>query len=218
MSFMNGNGQIKDLYDYAIKTGLTGNSCFSADNVGQYIETSIDAYSTYPLFLYIFGGNYNAKTLTRMMEVDFKSRLGTMAGLAGEGFESVVMLEPPLTPRTGLLQYVKVAHPGDYSLLVKPAKYRLEDFERYALEKRKPYLDDKTWYMYLFATKQEFQGKGYGKKLLDTLVGFAKERGFRLCLETNLDSNVGLYEHFGFRVMDSFRYKDAMDHFVMLYS
>lgn len=37
--------------------------------------------------------------------------------------------------------------------------YRLEEFEKYALEKRKPFLDEKTWYMYIFATSEDAQGK-----------------------------------------------------------
>ena len=78
-------------------------------------------------------------------------------------------------------------------------------------------MDKKTWYLYLFATKKEYQKLGFGKKLMEMVRSFADENGCRICLETDLERNVAMYEHFGFRMMDASVYKDNLKHFVMLY-
>ena len=151
-----------------------------------------------------------------MMTVDFKSRMSTMAGIASsDSFESVLLVMPPEVKKTGMREYFKTGRPGDYTLLLRPVMYRLENFEKFAGARRAKYLDPDTWYLYLFATKHAFQGQGYGRKLMDFMVSFAREKSCSLCLETNDHNNVGLYEHFGFRVVDESRYRNTLDHYIM---
>ena len=219
MSFGSINEQVKKLYDYASDQGFNRDLFFSADNQDGYMITSIEAFRQYPLFLHVFGGKYDEKTFMRMMSVDFKSRLNTLAGITtGGDYESVMLLEAPKTKKTGMLQYVMAADPGDYTLLVKPAMYKLEDFEKFAHEQRKDYLDDNTWYIYIFATKSEYMGHGYGRRLMDLILSYADKTGCRICLETNLNENVKMYEHFGFKTVSSSVYKDTLEHYVMLYT
>ncbi len=208
---------IEDLYSFACSRGFSREVFFSGENLDRYIEAVTDAFMDYPLFLHVFGGTYDDKTFSRMLAVDFKCRLNTIAGIASPGYESVMLIEPPGTAKTGMLQYVRSADTGSYGLLLKPAIYRLERFERYALKKRKGCLDDKTWYIYSFTTKREFQGKGYGKKLMELIVSYAEGKGLRICLETNSESNIGMYGHFGFESTDTSEYK-GMIHSVMLYT
>lgn len=216
MNTARSENQIKEFYGFASEQGVSEYLFFRAGNYERYIETAVDGYNGYPLFLHVFGGKYDEKTLERMMSVDFMSRLDTMAGIASSDHESVMMIEPPGTQKTGMMQYVRVADFGAYTLLFKPAMYRLEDFEKYALEKRKKFLDEKTWYIYLFATKKEFQGCGYGNKLMNTVLSFADDKGCNICLETNSEGNIAMYEHFGFVSEDMSEYKD-MKHCVMVY-
>ncbi|MCR5683980.1 MAG: GNAT family N-acetyltransferase [Lachnospiraceae bacterium] len=219
MSYANTDGYTEGFYDHCLQNGLSKEVFLSKDNIEKYIAASVDAYRDYPLFLHVFGGRYDEKTLGRMMSVDFRSRLGVMVGIAsGNEYESIMMIEPPLARKTGMAQYVKAANAADYSLIFKPAIYRQEDYEKFALNKRRAYLDEKTWYIYIFATRKEYQHKGHGKKLMNLMLSFADSTGSRLCLETNLSDNVGMYEHFGFKIMDSSTYKNALEHYVMLYT
>lgn len=219
MNSANIDGHITDLYDYALKQGFTEDVFLCHDNQDRYIETATDGYRAYPLFRHVFAGGYDEKTLSRMMSVDFKSRLGTTAGIASSSaYESVMLIEPPNAKKTGMLQYVRVADPGAYTMLLYHCTYRQEDFEKFALEKRKSWLDDKTWYIYIFATRHSLQGMGYGKKLMELMISYADRRGYRLCLETNATGNVAMYGHFGFDTVDTSEYKDVLDHYVMLYT
>lgn len=218
MNSVKGEEAIQSLYSYAAAEGFPEDLFLSAANLPRYIDTAIDAYRDYPLFQYLFRGKYDEKTFCRMMSVDLTSRLSTMAGIAGgPDCASVMLIEPPMNKRVGMLQYFKVAAPADYTLLLKPVMYRLEDYERFARQKRTAWLDEATWYIYIFATKQEYQHRGYGRKLMELMISYAEQTGSRICLETNLADNVGLYEHFGFRTVETTVYGDALEHYVMLF-
>ncbi|MBQ7077086.1 MAG: GNAT family N-acetyltransferase [Lachnospiraceae bacterium] len=220
MSCTSSNKYLNELYDYARESGVSEIQFLSKDNISEFIKTSVDAYTNYPLFCNIFKGPVNRKTLSRMMLVDYKSRLhmDMIGGLtSSEKYEAVIMFEPPMTGKIGIREYMKVAKPLDYLMLLNPSFYRQEAYEDYSLEKRKPYLDDKTWYVYVFATKKECQRKGFGKPLINLLTSFAKEKGYRICLETDLKENVAMYEKFGFKLKDESVYKGNLNHYVLLY-
>ncbi len=216
MNFMNVDEHIKEFYDYAVHNGFSKEQFFSHDNLNGFIDTSIDGYSDYPLFMHVFENDISEKILRRMMNVDYRSRLNMMAGMASdEDFNSVMMIEPPLAKKIGMKEYVKIAHPADYALLFKKQMYRQEEYESFAFNKRKELLDDKTWYMYVFVTKKNEQRKGHGKKLMNLMLKFADEKGYRIVLETDLKDNVPMYEKFGFTVMGESVYKDELNHYVM---
>lgn len=210
------NRYSEEFVNYCLQKGFPEKLFFNEANLDEYIETVVDAYNGYPVFLHVFNGKYDAKTLTRMLRVDFKSRVGKTLGIATDNYESVLLFEPPKNPKTGIVQYIKTADLSSIPLFFKSATSRMGAFEEYALKKRRTYLDDKTWYIYIFTTKKAYQRRGYGKGLMNLLVSFAKERGYRLCLETNLAANIKLYESFGFSLMDSSVYKGRLEHYVML--
>ena len=218
MSYMNDNSYIQTLYEYATDHGLPKECLFSKETQDNYINTSIDAYRDYALFQYLFKRKYDEDIFSRLMTVDFRSRKGIMAGLStSDNYESVMLLEPPNSKSTGMIDYVKVARLKDYGLLLCPVMYRMEVFEKYSLGKRKEFLDDNTWYMYVFATKEQYKGQGYGRKLIDVFLSYINENGYRICLETNDKDNVSMYEHFGFETVATYSYQGALDHFIMMY-
>ncbi len=210
------NPYIRSFYDHAEKNGFSRTWMFNGDNLEQYIDTAIDAYSDYALFRHLFKGRYDPELFAHMMNVDFRSRLGITAGIASSGkYESIMLAEPPKTGKTGMSDYLNVARPGDFRLLLEPIIYRLESFEKYSRENRAEFLDDNTWYVYIFATKKAYQRKGCGKKLMEELISYAGENGFRLCLETNESGNLGLYEHFGFRTVKKLLFQNTLEHYIL---
>lgn len=216
MNYTNDNPHVRQFYDYALQSGWTEETFFHKNSSEHYIETSVDAYHDYALFRYLFKNKDRDKAFSRMMSVDFRSRLGHLAGIASsDRFESVMLMEPPEAKKVGMIEYFGVGRPSDYKLLFYPSMHRMERFEHFSLKKRKPYLDNNTWYIYIFATKKELQGQGYGKKLMNLFLSFVKEKGYRICLETNERNNVRMYRRFGFELVDSLLYEDAVEHYVM---
>ena len=212
------NHAISMLNRFFIQNGFSENSFLSQSNIDEFISTNVDGYRDYPVFMYFFNGKYDEKTLTSMLKIDFKARINKILGISTDNYKSLIMVEPPLTEKTGMLSYIKAIDISSLPLLFNTATFRQDSFEKYAINKRKMYMDEKTWYIYIFVTRKEFQRKGYGTKLMQTLIDFADKYGYRLCLETNLNANVPMYENFGFSLMDSSLYKNELEHYVMLYT
>ena len=218
MSSGNNNPFTEDLYDHATQNGISDKCLFGEDSLNSYINTAIDAYRDYALFTHIFKGDYDENVFSRMMSVDLRSMLGIMAGMAWcDDYESVMLIEPPSSRKTGMKDYFGVARPEDLTLLLRPIMYRMESFEKFASDKRAPFLDDRTWYLYIFATQSSFKGMGYGKKLMNVLLSYVNRHGYRICLETNDRDNVAMYEHFGFKTVERSLYQNSLEHFNMLY-
>ena len=112
--------------------------------------------------------------LTQQITIDLKAKNGTVAGLtSSEEYESVMIIMPPMIQEAGFLQHARVIRPKDYPLLLKTATKRQGIYEKYAYKRRKGFLDDKTWYIYIYATKDRFKRQGYGKKVMKLIKDFA---------------------------------------------
>ena len=203
--------------DFCLKQGFPEEQFLSRDNLERFVETAVDAYSEYPLHLHVFDGAVDTGLLTRMMVIDMKSRLDKTVGLCTGGCESVMLVEAPMTKKTGVLEYIREIDIHSLRLLIRQETLREEHFESYALKKRKPYMDDRTWYIYIFATKRAFQRQGHGKKLMHLMRSFADAHDYHICLETNKEANVAMYEAFGFQLMETTVYHHSVDHYVLRY-
>ena len=217
MNTLRSDPYIRELYDFAARRGFSESTFFGRENQESYIRTAVDAYRDYALFRHVFQGQNDEKLFSKMMAVDFASRMAVMAGLAAsDAYESVMLLEPPGAKKTGMPDYFRAADLPSYTLLIHPEMYKLTAFEKYARKVREPFMDNKTWYLYIFATQKQYQNMGYGKKLMETVLSFADSKECRICLETNEPDNVELYRHFGFTQVHYARYQGKLGHYVML--
>lgn len=60
------------------------------------------------------------------------------------------------------------------------------------------------WYLMLLGVDPVYQGNGYGGRLIKGMPSEAAEAELPCYLETETESNVRLYQHFGFEVIDEF--------------
>ena len=206
-----------EFINYCLKNGIDNENILNLNNRDNFAKTISNAFNGYPVIEYSFNGRYKEKTFHRMLKIDFKSRIGKTIGIASKNFESTLLIEKSTAKKTGSFQYLKAIDLKSFYLLFKPATLRQNAFEKYAFKKRKKYIDDNTWYIYIFATKKEFQRQGYGKSLMNLVISFAKEYKYNICLETDLKDNIKIYENFGFRLVDSSIYKNCIEHFVFYY-
>lgn len=75
---------------------------------------------------------------------------------------------------------------------------RLLTYEKYAMELKKKYTSNVDWYLYNLSVSKKTQGKGTAGKLLRPMLAFCDREKMVCYLETNKESNVSMYEHFGF--------------------
>jgi ribosomal protein S18 acetylase RimI-like enzyme len=68
---------------------------------------------------------------------------------------------------------------------------------------RKAHMKRRTYiYLMVLGVASEFQGQGFGGKLLRALIEESEQAGIPIYVETETESNVEMYKRFGFRVLD----------------
>jgi len=69
-------------------------------------------------------------------------------------------------------------------------------------EDRKKHMEGKPYtYLMMIGVASRYQGKGFGKKLLQMVIDESEKRGDFLYLETETEKNVQLYQRFGFKTV-----------------
>ncbi len=86
--------------------------------------------------------------------------------------------------------------------LGKEAMARLEAFSNQVDEYHKKHLPDPHCYLFFIGVDPRHQGQGYGGKLMRPMLEWLDEKGMACYLNTQNEENIGLYEHFGFRVVE----------------
>lgn len=67
-------------------------------------------------------------------------------------------------------------------------------------EDRKAQMKERTYiYLMIIGVATEFQGQGFGSKLIGSLVKESEQTGIPIYLETTTERNVRMYERFGFK-------------------
>lgn len=64
----------------------------------------------------------------------------------------------------------------------------------------------------LIVVKEEARGKGKSKQILNYVINEASKLGMPLTLETQNPENIPLYEHFGFKVIDTITYEGMIQY------
>lgn len=57
------------------------------------------------------------------------------------------------------------------------------------------------YYLAVIGVAPEYQGKGYGKALLNALIKKSEQDNIPIYLETETEANASLYQHFGFNIL-----------------
>ena len=67
---------------------------------------------------------------------------------------------------------------------------------------RKEHMEGRSYiYVFILGVATEFQGLGFGGKLIRAMIGKSEQDGLPLYLETETEKNVALYEKFGFKML-----------------
>ena len=164
-------------------------------------EVAADAYKDYPLHNWLTNGKYDAKASKLIMQISLKTmtedaviyadseEINGFAAWLPFGFTGSKTL--PFLANGGLSL---ILHSGPSII------GRLLTYETYAMNLKKEFTDNFDWYLYNLSIKKEAQGKGIASKLMRPMLEFCDAEKMVAYLETNKDSNVGLYRHYGFEL------------------
>lgn len=187
-------------------------------DLDRLAEVAADAYQDYPLHNWFTKGKYDAKASKLIMQISLKTmtedaviyadseEINGFALWLSFGFTGSKTL--PFLLNGGLRL---ILHSG-LSIIG-----RLLTYETYAMGMKKEFTDHFDWYLYNLSTQKDAQGKGLASKLMGPMLAFCDDEKMVAYLETNKNTNVSLYRHYGFELMREERIpKSSVTHYAMV--
>ena len=171
-------------------------------DLGRLAEIAADAYRDYPLHNWLTKGKYDAEASRLIMEISLKTmvkdaviyadseELNGFAAWLPFGFSGNKTMPFLFNGGLKLIFHLGLGIIG-----------RLLTYEKYAMKLKKDFTDHYDWYLYNLSIKKDAQGKGIASKLMRPMMQFCDEERMVAYLETNKETNVGLYRHYGFDLM-----------------
>ena len=175
----------------------------SEKEIDKLAEVAVDAYRDYPLHNWFSDGKYNPKASELIMQISLKTMMkyGVIYADSPELNGFSIWMPPNFTGSKALPFLLK----GGVILILNSGFKiikKLMDYETLAMALKKKFTGHIDWYLYNLSVKKDAQGKGIASKLLKPMIEFTNKKNSVCYLETNKESNVQLYEHFGFKLME----------------
>ena len=187
-------------------------------DLNRLAEIAADAYEDYPLHNWLTKGKYDKKASKLIMQISLKTmtedaiiyadseEMNGFAVWLPFGFTGSKTL--PFLTNGGL----KLIFHSGFGIIG-----RLLTYENYAMNLKKEFTDNYDWYLYNLSIKKEAQGKGIASKLMRPMLEFCDNEKMVAYLETNKESNVSLYNHYGFELKkEEFIPKTTVLHYAMV--
>ena len=160
------------------------------------VDVLTDAFSKESMWKEVFNDEEKNRILTEVM-VRFCLKYGSVYATS-ENFEGIMALAPHDKEMTTWT----IVRSGAFFLSMKIAdEAKKMEVLNSAVEEAKKSLNlGSHIHLLMMGVAQEFQGKGFGGKLLRALIEKAKAEKKSIYLETQKENNVKLYEKYGFSV------------------
>jgi ribosomal protein S18 acetylase RimI-like enzyme len=86
---------------------------------------------------------------------------------------------------------------------------RVKSLTKYVFLTHDELMPLRHWYLLGIGVDPKFQGQGFGGNLITPMLARIDREQFECYLDTNNEKNVGLYEHFGFKVVKRYEIFDS---------
>ena len=160
-----------------------------------------DAYLDYPLHRWLTKGKYDEKASKLIMEISLKTMSEDAIIYAdSEEMNGFAVWLPFGFTGSKTMPFL---FSGGLKLILHSGLGiigRLLHYENYAMNLKKEFTDNYDWYLYNLSIKKDAQGKGIASKLMRPMLNFCDDERMVAYLETNKETNVSLYKHYGFEL------------------
>lgn len=171
-------------------------------DLDRLANIAADAYRDYPLHNWFTNGKYDEKASRLIMQISLRTMTEDAVIYAdSEEMNGFAVWLPFGFTGSKTLPFL---FNGGLSLILHSGPGiigRLLQYESYAMNLKKTFTDNYDWYLYNLSIKKEAQGKGIATRLMRPMLEFCDDERMVAYLETNKESNVGLYRHYGFQLM-----------------
>ena len=190
------------------------------EDIPQFVDCAAASYSSvnYPLNDYIAGNQCTQDDLRAIWKFSldyYRSRSVIYAD--SPKCNGWVLWMPPGSEEISVPDFIRY---GGLKMVIKlgiSSLRRVMHYEDYCTQIRMQNTKGKEWYLYNLVVRPEAQGQHLASKLIKPMQEFSASRGLPVFLETHLEKNVGLYQHFGFDVVsDDFLPGTKMTHWGMV--
>lgn len=175
----------------------------SPKNICRSLDSVALAYEDYSMFNYIVNDKSQAGSIKQIIQSSIMASKVDYIGLTfGENNAAVAIFIKPNYKGTPALPFL---FKGGLKLIFKHSLgivFRLLNYENYAMKVKEKYSDDNCWYLYSLTVHPDYQHKGFASKVMQPMLDFFDATEQSCYLETNKDSNIVMYEHFGFKLME----------------
>jgi ribosomal protein S18 acetylase RimI-like enzyme len=181
-------------------------------------DVATDAYVDYPLHNWLTKGKYDRTASKLIMQITLKTMTKDAVIYAdSEEMNGFAVWIPFGFTGSKTLPFL---FSGGLKLILHSGLGiigRLLTYETYAMNLKKEYTDNYDWYLYNLSIKKDAQGKGIASKLLRPMLEFCDDEKMVAYLETNKESNVSLYKHYGFELKkEEMIPKTTVTHYAMV--
>ena len=168
-------------------------------DLDRLADIAADAYQNYPLHNWLTKGKYDPKASHLIMQISLKTMTEDAIIYAdSEEMNGFAAWLPFGCTGSKTLPFLCN---GGLKLILHSGLGiigRLLTYENYAMNLKKEFTDNYDWYLYNLSIKKDAQGKGIASKLMRPMLNFCDDERMVAYLETNKESNVSLYNHYGF--------------------
>ena len=166
-----------------------------------------NAFYDDPIYHKMEIGEDKRRTISELM-IRFSFRYGNLVSTS-ENLEGVMAITPHDKPMT----FLRIIRSGAFIVSMKLVSLRkMMGAVEKAMEEAKKSLNLEPYiYLFIIGVSQEFQGKGFGGKLLRAIVEKADIERKPMYLETQNEKNVSLYEKYGFHVVKKIDLPDPLN-------
>ena len=188
------------------------------DDLERLADVATDAYVDYPLHNWLTKGKYDRTASKLIMQITLKTMTKDAVIYAdSEEMNGFAVWIPFGFTGSKTLPFL---FSGGLKLILHSGLGiigRLLTYETYAMNLKKEFTDNYDWYLYNLSIKKDAQGKGFATKLLRPMLEFCDDEKMVAYLETNKESNVSLYKHYGFELKkEELIPKTTVTHYAMV--
>lgn len=182
---------------------INGLSRMRKNDIERYAECAALAYRDYPLFHYLTEGRCEHEVIKTIISSSIYAMNKDVVGIStDEEANAIALFAPP--QYTGSKTVPFLLNGGLKLSFIAPIStfFRLLNYENHAMKLKKQYTNHDCWYLYNLTVKPAYQNNGAGSKLLRPMLEYFDRIKEGCYLETHDEKNVGLYQHFGFDLVD----------------
>ena len=183
----------------------------SKDQIGPASEMLVEAFYNDSKLTHILPDEQVRKEMGKQLFA-FHLRYGLNYGrvyATSPGLEGVAVWLPSNRSEVTFWRAMRSGGMALQKELSKDAMKRLLSFADQVDAYHKKHVSDRHCYLFFIGVDPRLHGKGYGGKLIRPMLDRMDKMQMACYLNTQNEKNIGLYEHFGFTVIEQVRLPES---------